>query len=963
MTDSVSVFSPLWRCEDANGAAVSGAKLKFYDSGTSTPKTVYSDSGLATSLGATITCDSGGAPANGGGTKTLVYTGSDPYKLVVTTSVDVTLATYDGVRGALDTSSFGTGTGTSLRLAASKTADYTVLTTDTNKVLVCDPTGGTFTVTLLSSITAENGFPVSIRHDGTANEVKIATVSGQYIKLPGGSSTAGVVLIGKGHTVDLVADAAGWVVVQITPPFIGGTVPFSSVKSRLSAPPTSPTAGARYLLSGTPSGVWVSYAAGDIVEADGQGTWTRYVPFADCGWVVYVENENLNTQYQGSSWLDWSTVSLPDTNVARAVYEHTSAQNVSGGSISSVTWTTAPWTAEVSDTIGCSVSSNQITIPAGTYRINAWRSINGPANQTTIAKLRLYDVTNSAVLAYGLQQTMNMPSTTASACLLGVFGDFTFSVETVVRVEAYAGNATTWGPLMNISSLSEHWGRLEITDLAGYRGATGPQGATGSTGATGATGAAGAAGATGAAGSTGATGATGPNTGLDFAFNTATSGDPGSGKVLFNSATIASVTQVNISETGRNSESLAAVLATWDDSTNTAHYGHLRIFDVADRTKFIEVEITGTLTDAGSYRTIPVTYTAGGTLPANNAVLAVMFERTGNKGSDGVGTGDVVGPAASVDSEMALFDSTTGKLIKRASLTGIVKAASGVVSAAASGTDYVAPGGALGTPSSGTLANCTGLPLSGVTDSTSEALGVGTLEVGHATDTTVARVSAGVISVEGETIHTNSISRTATALGIELGHATDTTLTRSAAGELAVEGTIVKKVGKETVWIPSGAMTARTTNGAASGTTELATNDVMLRSFDFDTTTEEGVGFWVSFPKSWNESTVTFAAHWTAASGSGGVAWGLAGYSFSDDDAMDTAVSGQQIVTDTLITANDMHVTSESSAITFGGTPAEGDSVYFELTREVANGSDTIAVDVKLLGIRLFFTTNASTDA
>ena len=71
------------------------------------------------------------------------------------------------------------------------------------------------------------------------------------------------------------------------------------------------------------------------------------------------------------------------------------------------------------------------------------------------------------------------------------------------------------------------------------------------------------------------------------------------------------------------------------------------------------------------------------------------------------GAGDVSGPASSVDSELALFDSTTGKLIKRASLTGLVKATSGVASAATAGTDYVAPAGALGTPSSGTLTNCT----------------------------------------------------------------------------------------------------------------------------------------------------------------------------------------------------------------------------------------------------------------
>jgi hypothetical protein len=46
------------------------------------------------------------------------------------------------------------------------------------------------------------------------------------------------------------------------------------------------------------------------------------------------------------------------------------------------------------------------------------------------------------------------------------------------------------------------------------------------------------------------------------------------------------------------------------------------------------------------------------------------------------------------------------------SITGIIKGSGGVLAAASAGTDYVAPGGALGTPSSGTLTSCTGLPVS-----------------------------------------------------------------------------------------------------------------------------------------------------------------------------------------------------------------------------------------------------------
>lgn len=60
----------------------------------------------------------------------------------------------------------------------------------------------------------------------------------------------------------------------------------------------------------------------------------------------------------------------------------------------------------------------------------------------------------------------------------------------------------------------------------------------------------------------------------------------------------------------------------------------------------------------------------------------------GATGASGAGSGDVLGPASSVDNELVLFDGTDGKTIKRASTTGILKATSGVIGAASSGTDY-----------------------------------------------------------------------------------------------------------------------------------------------------------------------------------------------------------------------------------------------------------------------------------
>jgi len=68
----------------------------------------------------------------------------------------------------------------------------------------------------------------------------------------------------------------------------------------------------------------------------------------------------------------------------------------------------------------------------------------------------------------------------------------------------------------------------------------------------------------------------------------------------------------------------------------------------------------------------------------------------------------------------------------------------------------------LGTPTSVTLTNGTGLPVSGITASTSAALGVGSIELGNATDTTIARVSAGIVSIEGVNVVTTSSTDTLT---------------------------------------------------------------------------------------------------------------------------------------------------------------------------------------------------------
>jgi len=160
-------------------------------------------------------------------------------------------------------------------------------------------------------------------------------------------------------------------------------------------------------------------------------------------------------------------------------------------------------------------------------------------------------------------------------------------------------------------------------------------------------------------------------------------------------------------------------------------------------------------------------------------------------------------------------------------------------------------------------------------------------------------------------------------------------------------------------------MWPRITNGPSAATRELTTGgDIMIVGWDFDTTTEEGVQFYIAFPKSWNKGTITFQAFWTNASGlsTETVSWGLSAGAYTDDDPIDSTDLGTEVrVSDTWLAQNDLHVSAASAAVTVGNTPIDGDMVIGQIARSVAN--DNMTGDATLLGIKINFTTNAATDA
>jgi len=106
-------------------------------------------------------------------------------------------------------------------VTAAKSANYTVLTSDRNKVLLVDATAGNITITLPASAAATSGYEVTIKKiDSSTNTV---TIDGDASETIDGSST--YVLRNQYDVAVLIADATNWSIKsKIEPAALGSGV-------------------------------------------------------------------------------------------------------------------------------------------------------------------------------------------------------------------------------------------------------------------------------------------------------------------------------------------------------------------------------------------------------------------------------------------------------------------------------------------------------------------------------------------------------------------------------------------------------------------------------------------------------------------------------------------------------------------------------------------------------------------
>ena len=133
--------------------------------------------------------------------------------------------------------------------------------------------------------------------------------------------------------------------------------------------------------------------------------------------------------------------------------------------------------------------------------------------------------------------------------------------------------------------------------------------------------------------------------------NTITDADPGAGLFRLNNAALASVTEMYIADDNQSSVDLSAMVQSLGVGAN------LYLSNPNVKADSACYTVSGAIVNNTGYSTIPLTFKDSGTSAfTSGTIISFSFIS--------MGTGNVVGPASAVDENIAVFDSTTGELIK-----------------------------------------------------------------------------------------------------------------------------------------------------------------------------------------------------------------------------------------------------------------------------------------------------------
>ena len=244
---------------------------------------------------------------------------------------------------------------------------------------------------------------------------------------------------------------------------------------------------------------------------------------------------------------------------------------------------------------------------------------------------------------------------------------------------------------------------------------------------------------------------------------------------------------------------------------------------------------------------------------------------------------------------------------------------------------------------------------------TSPKIGTSILDTGGA--------ELALLTATGSAVNELTIANAATGSGPIISTtgddaAVDLNLNPKGAGILKSATAAVKIAGLETIFVPAQAMFGTTTNGADPQAVETTATRPEMKVLDFDPSTIEYAQFSVAMPKSWDEGVITFQAFWAPSNtDTGNALIGLQGVGVANDATSDVTFDVAIDVTDAGGGAlEDVLVSPVSANVTVKAAAADT-YTYFQVARNASAGGDTFTGDVRLLGIKLFYTTDAPNDA
>jgi hypothetical protein len=158
-------------------------------------------------------------------------------------------------------------------------------------------------------------------------------------------------------------------------------------------------------------------------------------------------------------------------------------------------------------------------------------------------------------------------------------------------------------------------------------------------------------------------------------------------------------------------------------------------------------------------------------------------------------------------------------------------------------------------------------------------------------------------------------------------------------------------------------MIARASNGSISGTSETATNKIMVYTQNFTNISNTFAQFTIQMPKSWDSGNVFAQFIWShdTATGNLNVNWGIQATAIGDGIAIDTPFNAPVSIVDTGGSINTLYITSDTAVFTANNADSSK-WICFQIYRNTTTANN-LAANAKLIGVRLKYTTNSETDA